>query len=63
MKQYNVRMNEEELEVAGRVASHYGLSIQSLIWMLIKREEDRLALDDMLSSAMGRKKKKVSVKR
>jgi hypothetical protein len=41
-KQFNVRMNPDDVRRFRTVASHYGLSITSVIRLLVKQEYDRL---------------------
>lgn len=41
-KQFNVRMNPDDVRRFQRVAGHYGISITATIRLLLKQEYDRL---------------------
>jgi hypothetical protein len=44
-RQLNIRLSEEEADRLERVAEHYGLNVPSLIRMLVKREDDKIAAE------------------
>ena len=44
-RQVNFRVSQEEMERFAKVASHYGLTITSIIRMLFKRESKALGLE------------------
>jgi uridine phosphorylase len=46
-KQLNIRLSPEEAQRLDRIASHYGLSSAAVLRMLVKREDDSIAREDL----------------